>query len=145
MARQFTSEERKFLRDEMHPEHSLYSAWLINPTANELFIQVLGLPLKAGPNPGELEPCLAGEEALATEFGVEFEKYCVEANGGRSQRKITTIKHGPVVVSVEGLAKTDPEGNDYDATALEAALAALPISAVRIDDNRANLMAETGF
>ena len=55
------------------------------------------------------------------------------------------IQHGPIVVSVEGLPENDPEGNPYNAAALEAALAALPISAVRVDDNRANLMAETGF
>ena len=144
MARQFTSEERKFLRDEVHPELTLYSGWLMNPTANELFIQVLGLPLKGGANPGEFEPCLAGDESNAIAFGVEFEKYCVEA-GGRSQRKVTMIQHGPIVVSVEGLPENDPEGNPYNAAALEAALAALPISAVRVDDNRANLMAETGF
>jgi len=146
MARKFTSEERKFLRCEGFPELTLYGRFVENNTGAELIFQGLGLPLKLNGAGDAWEVCLSGDEASATAFGVEFEQYCVEAAAGsRSQRKLTAIQHGPIVVSVEGLPTNDPTGTAYNAAALEAALAALPVSAVRIDDNRANLMAETGF
>ena len=141
MPRIFCSEERDFLRVEYCPEYSLYSNFIVNETAAEINFESLGLPLKVAADGVNLTPVFAGDEASATAFGVEFDRWTVDA-GGRTQRQVTNIQHGPIVVSREGLPDEDPNGDAYDIPALIAVLeAATP--RIRIADNSANRFAST--
>ena len=139
--RVLTSEERKFVRTEgFHPNLTRYSKFIVNNDAADVTPQTLGLPLKDD-GAGNYEICFAGDEASATAFGMEFQKFCILAND-RSQRKVLAIEHGPIVVSIEGLPINDPNDAPYDQAALRAALEALPASKLRIMDNTDNLQAQ---
>ena len=140
MAKRLCEQAKKFVRIECCLAFSRYSKFLLNTTAQELIVQTRGLPLKL--NGDDYEICFAGDEASATAFGMEFERYCVQP-GEKSERKILAFEHGHVVVSAEGLPHTDPLGAEYDEAALLAVLDAMAPK-VRIADNRENLIAQAG-
>ena len=129
--------ERKIEQDVIHwignREYSLVQATLKNLSGAEITIKnPIGYPLKVSGN--FVVPVIATDEANVTMLlagGVQT-KYVTLANNGTLP--VLVLKRGPAIIKTSGIPTKDYADADFDVDAIKAALAALGVPIMTVED-----------